>query len=375
LSKALAIAEPGALPPQTAARAMTLALTLAARGLGRVWPNPAVGCVILRDGHIIGRGWTQAGGRPHAETEALRRAGAAARGATAVVSFEPCSHHGETPPCADALIEAGIRQVVTATEDPDPRVHGRGIERLRAAGVAVTTGTGEEAARALNRGFILKVTQQRPMFTLKLATSLDGRIAAAGGDSRWITGPEARQVAHRLRASHDAVLVGAATALSDDPELTCRLPGMEASQPVRIVLDGRLRLPARRHPTWIVTAEDADRERVRAVRHAGAEVIVLPHQAGAGCAPAAIAKALAERGLTRVLIEGGGQVAGSFVRDGLVDDIAWFRAPTLLGGDAVAALAPLGVHAVAEAPRFARRSFTSAGGDLFEAYDTSTAPD
>jgi diaminohydroxyphosphoribosylaminopyrimidine deaminase/5-amino-6-(5-phosphoribosylamino)uracil reductase len=244
-------------------------------------------------------------------------------------------------------------------------------------------GVGNAAARALNRGFILRVTQQRPMFTLKLATSLDGRIAAAGGDSRWITGPQARQMAHRLRASHDAVLVGAGTALTDDPELTCRLPGMEAWQPARIVLDGRLRLPlqarllqtARRHPTWIVTAEDADRERVHAVRHTGAEVIVLPRQAGAGCAPAAIAKALAERGLTRVLIEGGGQVAGSFVRDGLVDDIAWFRAPKLLGGDAVAALAPLGVHAVAEAPRFARRSFTSAGGDLFEAYDTSTAPD
>lgn len=362
---------------------MTLALTLAARGLGRVWPNPAVGCVILRDGRIVGRGWTQPGGRPHAETEALRRAGAAARDATAVVSFEPCSHHGETPPCADALIAAGIRHAVVATEDPDPRVQGRGIAQLRAAGVRVTTAISEGAARALNRGFILKVTQGRPLFTLKLATSLDGRIAAAGGDSRWITGPEARQMAHRLRAGHDAVLIGAATALSDDPELTCRLPGMAAWQPVRIVLDGRLRLPlqarllqtARCHPTWIVTAEDADRERLRAVRHAGAEVIVLPRQDDAGCAPAAIAKALAERGLTRVLIEGGGQVAGSFVRDGLVDDIAWFRAPTLLGGDAVAALAPLSVHAVAEAPRFARRRFTSVGGDLFEAYETSTAPD
>lgn len=361
---------------------MSLALALAARGLGRVWPNPAVGCVILRDGHIVGRGWTQAGGRPHAETEALGRAGAAARGGTAVVSFEPCSHHGETPPCAEALIEAGIRQVVVATEDPDPRVQGRGVARLRAAGVTVTTGLAESSARALNRGFILKVTQQRPMFTLKLATSLDGRIAAAGGDSRWITGPEARQRAHRLRASHDAVLVGAETALRDDPELTCRLPGMEAVQPVRIVLDGRLRLPlparllqtARRHPTWIITAEDADRTRVQAIRDTGAEVIPLPHRASAGCAPRVIAKALAERGLTRVLIEGGGQVAGSFVRDGLVDDIAWFRAPLLLGGDAVAALAALGVQAVAEAPRFARRCFTSVGGDLFEAYGKGTAP-
>ena len=222
---------------------MAGALALARRGLGRVAPNPAVGCVLVKDGHIIGRGWTLNGGRPHAETEALRRAGSAAKGATAYVTLEPCAHHGKTGPCAEALVAAGIARAVVAIEDPDPRVSGKGIAILQRAGIAVTMGVGQAAAAAINEGFFRRVRDRRPLFTLKLATSLDGRIATHTGESRWITGEKARAQAHLLRAEHDAVLIGSDTALIDDPKLTCRLPGLERVSPLRIVLDGRLRLP------------------------------------------------------------------------------------------------------------------------------------
>ena len=212
---------------------MRAALGLARRGLGTVWPNPSVGCVLVKDGHVVGRGWTQRGGRPHGETEALRRAGAAANGATAYVTLEPCSHWGKTPPCADALIAAGLRRVVVALEDPDPRVAGAGIEALRKAGLAVETGLCTAEAAELNAGFLRRIRSGRPLVTLKLATSLDGRIATAAGESRWITGPQSRESAHLLRATHDAILVGTATVLADDPELTCRLPGLANRSPVR----------------------------------------------------------------------------------------------------------------------------------------------
>ncbi|HEX5079092.1 MAG TPA: bifunctional diaminohydroxyphosphoribosylaminopyrimidine deaminase/5-amino-6-(5-phosphoribosylamino)uracil reductase RibD, partial [Geminicoccaceae bacterium] len=221
---------------------MAVALRLAARGLGSVWPNPAVGCVLVHGERIVGRGWTQPGGRPHGEVEALRRAGAAALGATAYVSLEPCAHYGRTPPCTMALLQAGVRRVVAATLDPDPRVDGRGIEQLRQAGVEVALGVGRAAAEALNAGFILRVRAGRPLVTLKLATSLDGRIATRRGDSRWITGEPARARAHLLRARHDAIMIGSGTALADDPSLTCRLPGLEERSPARVVLDRRLRL-------------------------------------------------------------------------------------------------------------------------------------
>ena len=223
---------------------MHAALTLARRGLGDVWPNPAVGCVLVNGRRVVGRGWTQFGGRPHAETEALRRAGPVSRGATAYISLEPCDHHGETAPCTEALISSGISRAVIAIEDPDTRVCGRGEARLRAAGIAVDMGVCRAAAAEVNAGFLLRVTEGRPLVTLKVATTLDGRIATGSGDSRWITGDAARIVAHRLRAEHDAVIVGSNTALADDPELTCRLPGMERRSPVRIVLDGRLRVPS-----------------------------------------------------------------------------------------------------------------------------------
>ena len=254
-----------------------------------MWPNPAVGCVIVRDDRVVGRGWTQPGGRPHAETEALARAGAAAEGATAYVTLEPCCHWGRTPPCADALIAAGVARVVVAVEDPDPRVAGGGIARLRAAGIAVEAGLGAAEAAEINAGFFLRVRHGRPLVTLKLATSLDGRIATPIGESRWITGPAARERAHLLRATHDAILVGTGTVIADDPQLTCRLPGLADHSPVRVALDRQLRIPleahliaeARQVPTWVVTLTSADPARQQALRDAGVIVIAAePDAAG-----------------------------------------------------------------------------------------------
>jgi diaminohydroxyphosphoribosylaminopyrimidine deaminase / 5-amino-6-(5-phosphoribosylamino)uracil reductase len=355
---------------------MAAALALARRGLGCVWPNPAVGCVLVREGIVVGRGWTQPGGRPHAETEALRRAGPAASGATAYVTLEPCAHHGQTAPCAEALVAAKIARAVVAVVDPDPRTSGQGIARLRANGIEVTTGIGEAAARRLNRGFFMRMGRGRPLITLKAATSLDGRIATRTGHSRWITGESARRHGHWLRANHDAILVGSETALADDPELTCRLPGLVDRSPVRIVADGRLRLEpgsrlagsARSHPLWVMTLANAASPRRHALVAAGAELIEVAADASGHPDAAAMAAALGARGLTRVLIEGGGSLAASFLAAGLVDDVAWFRAPLIIGGDGRAAAAPLGVETVPAAPAFVRDSVTPVGGDVMELY-------
>ncbi len=358
-------------------RWMRLALGLAARGLGNTWPNPAVGCVLVRDGAVLGRGWTQPGGRPHAETEALRQAGMAARGATAYVTLEPCSHHGRTPPCADALIEAGISRCVVALEDPDPRVSGAGLERLRDAGIKVELGLlGDEAAE-LNAGFLLHQTQSRPLVSLKLAVSLDGRIATHSGDSKWITDALSRQRAHLLRARHDAIMVGANTALQDDPELTCRLPGLPLRPAPRIVLDGRLRLSltsrlaatARQHPTWIVCREDADAARRQAFAECGLEVIAVAPDTDTGLPDVRQAlEALAGRGITRLLVEGGGQLAASLIRADLVDRLLFFRAPAVIGGDGLPAIAAFGVDTVAEAPRWRRVRADILADDLLETF-------
>ncbi|MBI3453919.1 MAG: bifunctional diaminohydroxyphosphoribosylaminopyrimidine deaminase/5-amino-6-(5-phosphoribosylamino)uracil reductase RibD [Rhodospirillales bacterium] len=355
---------------------MAGALALARRGLGRAWPNPAVGCVIVQEGRVVGRGWTQPGGRPHAETEALGRADDRARGASAYVTLEPCSHHGETPPCADALIAAGVRHVVAAMEDPDPRVSGQGLARLRAAGIAVDTGPLADVAAEINAGFLLRVRAGRPLVTFKTATTLDGRIATHTGESRWITGEDARARAHALRAENDAIMVGIGTAVADDPQLTCRLPGMEACTPVRIVIDGRLRLPltaklvatAAATPTWLVTLADAPRERYKAFADCGVEVITVP--AGEGDQPdmAATLQALGARGLTRVLVEGGGHLAAALFRASLIDRIVWFRAARLIGGDGVPAAVAFGVDRLADAPGFVRRSVEPCGEDVVETY-------
>ena len=356
-------------------RFMALALALAGRGLGTVWPNPAVGCVLVRDGRIAGRGWTQPGGRPHAETEALARAGEGAKGATCYATLEPCAHVGETGPCADALVRAGIARAVVAVRDPDPRVAGRGIARLEAAGVAVALGCMEERAKALNAGFLSRIEQGRPHVALKLASSLDGRIATHTGDSRWITGAPARARAHLLRARHDAVMVGAASAVADDPALTCRLPGMEAASPVRVTIDGSARLPAAHalvagagaQPTWIVsTAALGQDGRHADWREAGVEIIEVSADAAGRPVLAAALEALAARGITRVLVEGGGRLAAALLQVGLVDRIEWFRAPGAIGGDGVPALAALGIDHACDMARFERVSSVPLGEDVLD---------
>jgi diaminohydroxyphosphoribosylaminopyrimidine deaminase/5-amino-6-(5-phosphoribosylamino)uracil reductase len=350
---------------------MRAALALARRGLGNTWPNPAVGCVIVNDGRVVGRGWTQPGGRPHAETEALARAGDAAKGATAYVSLEPCSHHGKTPPCAAALVAAGIARVVAAVEDPDPRVAGRGLARLRSAGIAVDSGLCGEDAAELNAGFFCRIAHGRPLVTLKLATSLDGRIATASGESRWITGSATRERAHLLRATHDAVLVGSGTVLADDPELTCRLPGLAERSPVRIVIDRHRRLPAGlrlfrdddRTPTWLVT------RRVAAPPPApNARMLAVEPDAGGELDLGRVLRRLGDEGLTRLLVEGGGTLAAALLRAGLVDRLVWMRAPLAIGGDGIPAVAALGIDELAAAPRFQLISSETVGGDLIDSY-------
>lgn len=355
---------------------MLAALNLARRGLGRVWPNPAVGCVVVKQGAVIGRGWTQPGGRPHAETEALARAGAEARGATAYVSLEPCAHHGKTPPCADALVTAGVARVVAAMEDPDRRVSGRGFERLRRGGVDVSVGVCAEEAADMNAGFFSRILEGRPLITLKTATTLDGMIATHDGESQWITGEHARRTAHMLRATHDAVMIGSGTALADDPRLDCRLPGMHARSPVRIVIDGRLRLPltsalvrdARELPTWIVTIEGNVSERIDAYRLCGVEIIETPAGPSGTLDLAAALQALAKRGLTRILVEGGATLTAALMQARLVDRVVWFRASSIIGGDGIPVSAPFGVAKLDQAPRFVRRRLVDLAGDALETY-------
>lgn len=359
---------------------MRAALSLARRGLGAVWPNPAVGCVIVANGRVVGRGWTQPGGRPHAETEALARAGAQAVGACAYVTLEPCNHHGRTPPCSEALLKAGIRRVVTALEDPDPRVSGGGHDKLLAGGITVIRDVLRTEAEFVNAGFLRRVRDGRPLVTLKMATTLDGRIAASGGASKWITGPAARARGHLLRASHDAIMVGAGTACTDDPSLTCRLAGMENRSPVRIVLDGRLRLPinsrlvltARETPTWIVTlpgAANADMYRAQ-----GVEIIEVAADATGRPDISAALRAIGARGVTRLLVEGGGTLSGAVVAAGLADRIAWFRAAGIMGGDGVPAVVAYGVTSPADMARFVRVDVIPLGGDVLEMFERRDTP-
>ena len=336
---------------------MSHALALAARGLGRTWPNPAVGCVIVKEGRVIGRGWTQPGGRPHAERMALDQAGHGARGATAYVTLEPCAHHGRTPPCAEALVAAGLARVATALTDPDPRVSGRGHAILRAGGVTVTAGVCAPRARQLQAGFLKRITQGLPFVTLKLATTLDGRIATATGESRWITGAEARRRVHLMRMTHDAVLTSSATARADDPDLTAREMGA-GHQPLRLLADSTLKTPpdsrlgrsAKDHPVWVLHGPAAPDTARAAWAATGARLIEAPTE-GPHLNLTGTFRALAAEGLTRILIEAGGQFAAALLRARLVDDLALFQAGCLIGADGVPVLGPLGLSALAEAPR------------------------
>ncbi|HSE77705.1 MAG TPA: bifunctional diaminohydroxyphosphoribosylaminopyrimidine deaminase/5-amino-6-(5-phosphoribosylamino)uracil reductase RibD [Alphaproteobacteria bacterium] len=355
---------------------MRAALALARRGLGRVSPNPSVGCVVVANDRAVGRGWTSPGGRPHAETQALLRAGSSARGATVYVTLEPCCHHGRTPPCSEALIAAGVARVVASMEDPDPRVAGAGFAALRAAGIAVDVGLCAEEAREVNCGFLLRLGEGRPLVTLKTATTLDGRIATRSGESQWITGEAARARAHLLRAQHDGVMIGVGTAIADDPELTCRLPGLAAASPVRILVDPRLRLPltstlvrtARRVPTWVLALASADAARREAFVGCGIEVIDVPMAKDDRLDAAGLLRILGERGLTRVLVEGGAALAAALLRERLVDRIAWFRSARLIGGDGVPVAAALGVDRLADTPAFVRRAVEFCGDDVLETY-------
>lgn len=359
---------------------MRAALALARRSLGRTWPNPAVGCVIVKDGRVVARGRTQEGGRPHAEADALLQAGSRARGATVYVTLEPCSHHGRTPPCADALVGAGVARVVSALEDPDPRVKGQGHARLKAAGITVEVGEGGKEAAEVNAGFLMRVTEGRPLFRLKLASSLDGRIATASGESKWITGEAARSDGQRLRATHDAILVGAGTVTADDPELTCRLPGLGARSPVRVVLaskagiapTSRLATTARQVPVWVLCTSAASAASREILQKDGVEVIEVAAGGDGRVDIAAAARALGQRGLTRVLIEGGGQIAAAFLKAGLIDRIQSYRAGLILGGDGRSAVGELGFDRLDFAPRFRLVSARSLHGDTVESWERGT---
>ncbi len=345
---------------------MSRALSLGARGLDTATPNPSVGCVIARGGRILGEGWHARAGEPHAEAAALAACRESAAGATAYVTLEPCSHHGRTPPCADALVAAGISRVVAALEDPNPLVRGRGLARLREAGIRVETGLSAGEAANLHRSFLARMSRGRPRMILKAGASLDGRIALAGGESRWITGDDARRDVHRLRRRACAVLTGYGTVVADDPELTVRHVPCER-QPRRVVIDNRLELPATARilagePPLVVTvsADGAARARLEAK---GAEVVAVEAE-GAKADLAAVARLLAARGFNEVLVETGSKLAGSLLRAGVIDEIVLYLAPSLLG-DLAQGLFALGTLAsLDERRRLAVTDVRAVGRDL-----------
>lgn len=332
---------------------MRRALALARRGLGRTDPNPAVGCVLVRDGRVVGEGYHTRAGAPHAEVEALERAGEAAAGACAYLTLEPCSHTGRTPPCADRLIEAGVRRVIAAVSDPDPRVRGRGLNRLAEAGVGVESGVFAEEAEAVNAGFFKRARTGLPWVTLKLAVSLDGRTATRAGESRWITSEAARSDVHRLRHRHSAILTGSGTVLADDPALTARVPG-GSSHPLRVVLDSSLRTAAGARVVTgpgrclVFSSREAGRDRRRGLEKAGAEVLALPGGAEGGIALEGVWEELGRREVNSVLVECGATLAGSALRGGWVDRLVVYQAPSLLGGGSRAMLSGPPIEAMGE---------------------------
>lgn len=351
-------------------RFMMLALSLGRRGLGTTAPNPAVGCVVVKEGRIVGRGWTQPGGRPHAEAVALTQAGDAAQGADVFVTLEPCAHHGQTPPCAEALIAAGVSRVVVAIEDSDPRVNGAGLAMLRAAGIAVETGLCADIAAQDNAGFFLRTNEQRPFVTLKLANSFDGRIATGTGESQWITGPEARRAVHAMRARHDAVMVGGGTARQDDPSLTVRGLGI-TRQPARVVISRRLDVPlmgilartAGDIPVLMCHGRDADPALQDTWRGLGATLLPCAN-IGSQLDPRDVLRQLAAHGITRVFSEGGSALAASMIEAGVVDRLVGFTAGLTIGAEGLPNIGALGLGKLAEAARFDLVSVRVVGGDI-----------
>lgn len=374
---------------------MARALDLAAMGRSRTHPNPMVGCVIVKDGRVVGTGYHRKAGEPHAEVFALRGAGEAARGATVYVTLEPCAHHGRTPPCADALVAAGVARVVAAMVDPDPRVAGKGLERLRAAGIPAESGIMEAEARLLNRAYLKLKQSGRPLVILKWAMTLDGKIACASGDSRWVTGDEARAHLHQVRDQVDAILVGETTARRDDPELTARPPGpgplpgwaggidpgpdpdWAPRDPLRIVLDSLARtdlnsrlfspeLQDRPQPnkTLVAATKLASPVKLKAMRERGAETLELPERERV-VDLAALLDELGRRGIASLLVEGGARVHWSFLSQGLADYIMVYTAPKLIGGaNAPGPVAGPGLQVMAEAWEAVIRKLTIIGSDL-----------
>lgn len=347
------------------AHPMRRAIELAERGRGRVEPNPLVGAVLVRDGVVVGEGWHAAFGGPHAEVDAIRSAGDAARGADLYVTLEPCCHHGKTPPCTDAVLRAGIARVFAALEDPFPAVAGRGAQALRTAGVPVTFGLEADAARRQNAPYLTLLAKARPHVHGKWAMSLDGKIATRTGDSRWITGPAARRVVHELRGRMDAIVVGVGTALADDPELTARPPGPRT--PVRVVLDRQARVPlgsrvvasAHETPTLVVASPSADAERLAALEVRGCETLRVPDLG-------AFLREAGRRRWSNLLVEGGGQVLGSFLDADAIDEAHVFVAPALIGGTAApTALAGAGAERLAQALRFAHQRVVPLDPDIY----------
>lgn len=331
------------MPAPADSQWMARALQLAERGLHTTRPNPRVGCVLVRGGAIVGEGWHERAGEPHAEVHALRAAGESARGATAYVTLEPCSHHGRTPPCADALIAAGVTRVVAAVRDPNPQVAGQGLEKLRAAGIAVEHGLMETAAHELNIGFFSRMERGLPWVRSKIAASLDGRTALANGESKWITGTAARQDVQHWRARSCAVLTGSGTVIEDDPQLNVR-DIAEAKQPLRVVLDSHLRTPPSARilqgGNVAIYSATQDAAKSAALENAGAEVIALPDAQGRVDLPAML-RDLAARGINEVLAEGGAKLNGALLQAGLVDELVLYLAPQMLG-DMARGMAQLG---------------------------------
>ena len=355
---------------------MALAIALGKRGLGQCWPNPSVGAVIVEPstGRVISCGWTSPGGRPHAEVNALADAGDAARGATLYATLEPCAHWGRTPPCSDAVIAASIARVVYGVVDPDRRVSGAGLARLRAHGVSVASGPLTAEARWLALGHELRITAQRPFVQLKLALDADGMVPAGDGAPVWATGESARARGHLLRAEADAILVGSGTVTADDPDLTCRLPGLEHRSPVRVVLSGNADLPAQARmlrnlehaPVWVVHAEDASPENLTRLSALGVECLAVEAiPSGGGLDINAVVRALAGRGITRLLVEGGPSVAASFLAAGLVDEAVLFQSQSAIDGPGIR---PEGLGALAEPQQFRLYQQNLVGADELTVY-------
>jgi diaminohydroxyphosphoribosylaminopyrimidine deaminase / 5-amino-6-(5-phosphoribosylamino)uracil reductase len=363
-------------PPPSDERYMALAWTLGQRGLGNAWPNPAVGAVIVKDGIILARGWTQPGGKPHAEIEALRRAKKEAQGATMYVTLEPCSHHGKTPPCADAIIKAGIARVVSAMEDLNPKVAGQGHKRLTEKGIKVDVGIGADEAHRTHAGHIVRVRDGRPFVTLKLAISADGKVGLAGRQPVAISGEEGRQRVFQMRARSDAILVGINTVLSDNPHLTSRLPGLEERSPVRVVLDAQLRVPmvtavvatVRETPTWVFGGHKASAVAEEVLRQRGCEVFRVAEKNGR-LDLVDILKTLGAQGIMRLMVEGGPTVAASFVDADLVDEAVLLRAEKTIGDDGIDALEGMPLTALTQSPHLKARASERIGTDTIDTFE------